>query len=41
MEELEGLLEGIENVDMDQVQKAFMNDPSLRQSIMEMLKILI
>ena len=38
MEELEGLLEGIENVDMDQVQKAFMNDPSLRQSAMEMLK---
>ena len=38
MEEFEGLLEGIENVDMDQVQKAFMNDPSLRQSAMEMLK---
>ena len=38
MEELEGLLEGIENVDMDQVQKAFMNDPSLRQSALEMLK---
>ena len=38
MEELEGILEGIENVDMDQVQKAFMNDPSLRQSAIEMLK---
>ena len=38
MEELEGILEGIENVDMEQVQKAFMNDPSLRQSAMEMLK---
>ena len=38
MEEFEGILEGIENVDMDQVQKAFMNDPSLRQSAMEMLK---
>ena len=38
MEELEGLLEGIENVDMAEVQKAFMNDPSLRQSAMEMLK---
>ena len=38
MEELEGILEGIENVDMAEVQKAFMNDPSLRQSAMEMLK---
>mgnify|MGYP001250548749 CR=1 FL=1 len=38
MEELEGLLEGIENVDMTEVQKAFMNDPSLRQSAIEMLK---
>lgn len=38
MEELEGILEGIENVDMGEVQKAFMNDPSLRQSAMEMLK---
>lgn len=38
MEELEGILEGIENIDMGEVQKAFMNDPSLRQSAMEMLK---
>ena len=38
MEELEGILEGIENVDMAEIQKAFMNDPSLRQSAMEMLK---
>ena len=38
MEEFEGILEGIENVDMAEVQKAFMNDPSLRQSAMEMLK---
>lgn len=38
MEELEGILEGIENVDMAEVQKAFMNDPSLRESAMEMLK---
>lgn len=38
MEELEGILEGIENLDMAEVQKAFMNDPSLRQSAMDMLK---
>ena len=35
---MESILEGIENVDMGEVQKAFMNDPSLRQSAMEMLK---